>query len=209
MNKLIGKTYGDLKVEKIHYENEKLNYRKYLCKCECGEEIIVDEIDLLSGKVLNCGCKCIKEFFTLNCECCNKNITIEFDKNKLKKIEKESFIDKNGKQHYSIFYELNYLCDKCKFDRVIKNDDLLSSENVRLLKKFINENCVLSDYFPAKKRTSRKDFKFAYNNWLGKNNSFDKRLNNNSFNLALAKLYSETFIKSNGVIYLTKIKLKD
>lgn len=209
MTEIIGKKFGDLIVEKIYYENNELNYRKYLCQCKCGEEIIVDEIDLLIGHILNCGCKFKKEFFTLNCECCNKKITVEFDKNKLNKIEKESFVDKNGKQHYDIIYELNYTCDKCKFDNTIKKDSFLSSENVQLLRKFINENCIIGSYFPLKERTTKRDFKLAYFDWLEKNNSFDKKLLNTSCNLALEKLYGETFMKSNGSVYMSKIKLKD
>lgn len=208
MIEIIGKKFGDLIVEKIHYENIELNYRKYLCRCKCGEEIIVDEGDLLTGNILNCGCKTIKEFFTLRCQCCNEEITVEFDKNKLNKVEKESFVDENGKQHYDIFYTLNYTCHKCEFDNVIKNNDFFSSEKVRLLKKFINQNCIVKNYFPLKERTTKRDFKLAYFDWLGKNNSSGERLTNNSCNLALEKLYGETFIKSNGLIYMSKIKLK-
>lgn len=34
--------------------------RRYLCKCECGRELIVVEEDLLLGRIKTCG-NCIKE----------------------------------------------------------------------------------------------------------------------------------------------------
>ena len=34
--------------------------RRYLCKCECGRELIVVEEDLLLGRIKTCG-SCIKE----------------------------------------------------------------------------------------------------------------------------------------------------
>lgn len=208
MNEIIGKIFGDLTVTELHYENNELNYRKYICKCKCGKEIIADEIDLLNGNIVNCGCKYLQEYFLLKCNCCGNKIEVPFNKSNLSKIENE-WIDKDGKQHYDIIYRIDYTCDKCEFENKIQNDNFLSSKNVQLLKKFVNENCIVGNYFPLKERITRKDFKLAYNNWLGKNGVFDKRLPNNKFNIALKKLYDETFIKSNGIFYMTKVKLKD
>ena len=51
---LTGK-YGRLTVLK-RAENDKWNHQCYLCRCECGNELVVDRSNLLSGNTTSCGC---------------------------------------------------------------------------------------------------------------------------------------------------------
>lgn len=49
---LIGNKYGFLTVIKL----AEISPRKYLCKCECGGEVIVNSKNLISGHTKSCGC---------------------------------------------------------------------------------------------------------------------------------------------------------
>lgn len=55
-DKVIGKTFGRLYVTK-DYIKDKSSRRKYLCKCECGNEIYVTSSHLTSRHTTSCGCK--------------------------------------------------------------------------------------------------------------------------------------------------------
>jgi len=56
--KLIGETFGDLtvigRIEKP--ENIKTDIPYWLCKCNCGNEIVVSGESLRNGFTLDCGC---------------------------------------------------------------------------------------------------------------------------------------------------------
>ena len=50
-----GKIFGRLKV--VGFSRKDTKYRKYwLCKCECGNEVITREESLVSGHTKSCGC---------------------------------------------------------------------------------------------------------------------------------------------------------
>lgn len=52
---LLDKQYGRLTV--IDYaENAKYGSTRWLCKCECGNEVVVQTNKLLSGETVSCGC---------------------------------------------------------------------------------------------------------------------------------------------------------
>lgn len=53
MLNLIGEKYGLLTVLK---EAEKTTTRRWLCRCECGNEKVIRQSDLRSGKTISCGC---------------------------------------------------------------------------------------------------------------------------------------------------------
>ena len=57
MGKLIDLTgkYGRLTVLE-RAEDDKWNHRRYLCRCECGNEVVVDRSNLRSGNSKSCGC---------------------------------------------------------------------------------------------------------------------------------------------------------
>lgn len=52
---IVGEKFGRLTVLKYNHSNK--NYIKYyLCKCECGNEIVTRKSNLLNGKTKSCGC---------------------------------------------------------------------------------------------------------------------------------------------------------
>lgn len=52
---LTGKKYGRLTVIR-RAENDKYNHKRYLCKCECGNEVLVAPHELVHGRTVSCGC---------------------------------------------------------------------------------------------------------------------------------------------------------
>lgn len=52
----IGQKFGRLTVIKREYPNDKWRHARWLCKCECGGEIIVSRNILKSGRTKSCGC---------------------------------------------------------------------------------------------------------------------------------------------------------
>lgn len=52
---LIGQKFGRLKVVK-RVENAKAGQSQWLCKCDCGNEIIVKGVSLKCGNTTSCGC---------------------------------------------------------------------------------------------------------------------------------------------------------
>jgi hypothetical protein len=58
INNIIGKRFGKLVVLKYdHYEYNRRNRRHmYLCKCDCGNEAVIERYQLTSGKRVSCGC---------------------------------------------------------------------------------------------------------------------------------------------------------
>lgn len=53
---IIGNKYGKLTVIKELEEKSNNNQRLYLCKCDCGNEKIVAQNNLISGDTKSCGC---------------------------------------------------------------------------------------------------------------------------------------------------------
>lgn len=52
---IVGKKFGLLTVVN-ELNRSQYNRRTYLCKCDCGEEIIIDGASLTTGHTLSCGC---------------------------------------------------------------------------------------------------------------------------------------------------------
>lgn len=52
---IINRRYGRLTAVK-QVENDKHNHRQWLCRCECGNEIVVLQNSLTSGRTRSCGC---------------------------------------------------------------------------------------------------------------------------------------------------------
>jgi len=53
---LTGQKFGRWMVIKRSYPNSKWGQPRYLCKCNCGKEKVVDGRDLKNGKSKSCGC---------------------------------------------------------------------------------------------------------------------------------------------------------
>lgn len=53
---LTGKKFGKLIVIKRSYPNSKTNHSRWLCKCECGNEKIINQTSLVTGNTKSCGC---------------------------------------------------------------------------------------------------------------------------------------------------------
>lgn len=103
--------------------------------------------------------------------------------------------------------------------RVINNgykfDEPKSLEKVReeyeinnnTLLTFIKECCeVMPDIMPSY-RTKRSDFKLAYDTWIKNNNNNRGKINSKDMNAILETKYDECYIKSNGIIYMSKLVL--
>lgn len=60
---LIGKTFNRLTVIK-EVERGNFNRRKFLCKCSCGKETVIDLQSLITGHIKSCGCLTIESATT-------------------------------------------------------------------------------------------------------------------------------------------------
>lgn len=57
LKNLLGSKYGKLTVvELINAKSVNDRYRRWLCKCDCGNTKVVTSHSLLNGKTLDCGC---------------------------------------------------------------------------------------------------------------------------------------------------------
>lgn len=54
LNDLTGKHFGKLTV--IQYAGSQRQRSSWLCQCECGNQIIVNQMELMKGDTLSCGC---------------------------------------------------------------------------------------------------------------------------------------------------------
>ena len=54
LNDLTGQKFGKLTV--ISYAGSDRNRSSWLCECDCGNEIIVNQMELAKGDTLSCGC---------------------------------------------------------------------------------------------------------------------------------------------------------
>lgn len=112
---LTGQRFGKLtvvkEVESITKSNGK-SVRQWLCKCDCGGEIIAQHVYLTTGDVLSCGC--LKSLGALSIEKCLKENDVIFEK-------EYSFSDLGGNLPY-------------RFDFAI-----LDNENLKYLIEFDGE----------------------------------------------------------------------
>lgn len=53
---LVGQKFGKLTAIELLPESNKFNRRQYLCRCDCGNEIIVPSSSLTTNHTLSCGC---------------------------------------------------------------------------------------------------------------------------------------------------------
>ena len=51
---MVGRTFNNLTV--IGFKKDKLDRNRYLCKCTCGNEVLTNKADLISGRKKSCGC---------------------------------------------------------------------------------------------------------------------------------------------------------
>lgn len=97
------------------------------------------------------------------------------------------------------------------FKNKIENSyEILNSDEAifkNSLTAFIDEYCVISNNIIPNKRLNRANFRKGYIAYCKQNNSI--LLDTQMFNKTLKIVYNETFIKSNGIYYMKKIKFKN
>jgi|ERR1035437_1911857 hypothetical protein len=80
--KLIGQVFNKLTVVSEHFDNLKSKVTKWLCKCQCGNYIIVQGNNLTNGHTKSCGCYMIEKTKEANTKhgCCGReNTTPEYE----------------------------------------------------------------------------------------------------------------------------------
>lgn len=53
---IVNQRFGKLTVVKLLPDSTHENRRQYLCKCDCGNQVIVNSTNLLTGQTHSCGC---------------------------------------------------------------------------------------------------------------------------------------------------------
>ena len=53
---LVGQKFGKLTVLELLSESTKSHRRQYICKCDCGNEVITTSTYLITGQTRSCGC---------------------------------------------------------------------------------------------------------------------------------------------------------
>lgn len=112
-----GQTFGQLTVIDRVYDIDRHKY-KCLCKCSCGNQVLVDADKLKSGHTKSCGCissygeKSISNFLTENnynfkqqvnfddCRNPKTNYKLRFDFGLYSNGKLKFLLEYNGKQHY-------------------------------------------------------------------------------------------------------------
>lgn len=203
---MMGKKFGHLTVIDIAYLNKGTNYIRYLCKCDCGNIILADEIELTMGYKESCDCTYYNEIFQIECKRCKEKIEIPFNKKKSKKYIEESYVDSKGKQHYNLYYKIGNMCERCiKYVKSVE----LNDKSKKYLVEFVEEKCLIEDNIVPRKRTLKSEFRNEYYKWLNYNNKIEYKLRRVEIDSVLKEQYDEKNIKSNGLMYLTKIRLVD
>lgn len=198
----LGEKIGDLTIKEVVCDNIELGHTEYLCVCECGKELVIKEKSLLTGEISNCGCKKCKEFIVINCSKCNSKKTIPFDRANLK-VKKKIYRDLNNKECYEFYYQIEDVCSQCKKSEI--NED---ETTVTILKRFIEEKCVVVDKVPREHRIKRSEFREVYRNWLINHDLSIYFLTCRKLNYILKKYYDETYSKIDGIYYMSKIMFR-
>lgn len=96
-----------------------------------------------------------------------------------------------------------------KFDEpssMEKHREEYEVENNTLL-TFVKECCVENPNIMPSYRTKRSTFRMAYDTWIKKNNNGRGKMNTKEMNLLLEKNFGETYVKNNGIIYMSVLVL--
>lgn len=51
---MVGQKFNSLTV--IGFKKDKWDRNRYLCRCDCGKEILTNKAELISGRKKSCGC---------------------------------------------------------------------------------------------------------------------------------------------------------
>lgn len=119
---------------------------------------------------------------------------------------KEKPLKCNGKYYFSFISFSNKILELDNQLEIIFDSRYTVNDNS--LVDFINQFCVVSDNINPSERIARTDFRKAYKLFV-KNYSNRCEMEKNNFNDILKSVYNETFIKSNGIFYMSKIKFKN
>ena len=100
------------------------------------------------------------------------------------------------KNNYHFIEPASMQTERNKYE--IANNTLLS---------FVNDCCYISDDIMPSMRLKRSTFKEAYDKYVKLNNNGKGKVSAADMNLLLEQEYSETYIKSNGIWYMSRIQL--
>lgn len=137
---LVGQRFGKLTVVELLEESNKFNRRLYRCKCDCGNEKIVQSICLASGHTSSCGCLVSYH---------NMYIDQFLSKNKIKHIPEYSIIIDNVRYRYDFYlpdYDLfiEYDGEQHYIPSKYKGNDM--EANLQLLKKIQERDKIKNQY---------------------------------------------------------------
>ena len=114
---IVGKTFGLLTVLEELPDRDKKGYIKYRCKCQCGNECIIQGQYLRNGDTNSCGCLSsmgertimdtlqqrgidYKKEYTFKNLCSSRGARLRFDFAVFKNNELQCLIEYQGEQHY-------------------------------------------------------------------------------------------------------------
>lgn len=137
----------------------------------------------------------------------------KYGANKLVNMKKISKILKRCFDCEKIKYENEWQLNKITSLKIYKEqsekNSNYTSDEEKVFSDFINEFCEISDYIEPLERIKKSDFRKVYNAYLKNRNLINFKLKNNELKDILLKKYKESFIKSNGIWYMKKIKFKN
>lgn len=168
----IGKKYGKLTVIKMCPERNSRGLIQWICKCDCGNEIIVSGADLRSGNTQSCGCKNgiskgeqqIKDILEKN----NVNYAYQYTVNQLgkKRFDFAIFdnnnklirlIEYDGEQHFKPAKWGRYSFERTQQSDKIKNEYALNN-NIPLIRiPYTEQNKITLDLLFSDKYLIRKE----------------------------------------------------
>ncbi len=128
----------------------------------------------------------------------------------IKRISKNLELYFNCKRiKYKNIWQLSNIITKKEYNKKYKKNQDIYKIKVELLKKFIERYCLIENHINKDDRIRKSDFNKIYKKYLEKQNALNYKLNNNEIIEILLEEYNESFIKSNGIIYMKKIKFKN
>lgn len=119
---ITGLKFGKLKAIKLDHIVKKKNgtCHYWLCKCDCGNEKVVNKQCLMNGRIKSCGCSAHPEVY-------NYDDIIGKKFGRLTVIKYSHRVKKNDNRHYNVYYEC--LCD-CGNTKLVTRSSLIQSHTL-------------------------------------------------------------------------------
>ena len=153
---ITGLKFGKLTAIKLHHTEKKNNCTKHfwLCKCDCGNEIIVCKQNLTNNNTQSCGC--LKEKLLLDTD---NIIGKKFGHLTVLKLDhKKQIFNSSGKKNGWFYY---YLCEcECGNECIVERKHLLTKHS---------QSCGCHKVNLLKERTTTHNKRYTkiYNVWCG------------------------------------------